>query len=337
MWMLLPALSLAVVHIAGDNAGVVPDAAARGGAGVYLVIVLAYTVLGAGLTGVSAWVGVRTGAELTVVVRRLFGVRGKMIFGLVTLGISIPASALTGGYFAGWLVHSQTGVPHMAAAALCLAAFTLLAGGYGQELRMVANYSSFFLVPAIIAMLALAAGDAPFRPWPAADIDWLLVLALFGYNAGGMRPALAAETAACMTRRGGRAVALTVAAKLVEGALTLVMAYIVIAAGTAGPLALAAAAEKLFGAAGGAAFAAILLCAFTTTMVPAMALNGRHLACCTGLAYWPALALAGASAYLATFAGYQALLSIMAVTAVAAAVFIVYTAVMVHKKGVNHQ
>lgn len=335
--MLLPALSLAVVHIAGDNAGVVPDAAAQNGAAVYFVIVLAYIVLGAGLTGVSAWIGVRSGMELTVVVRRLFGVGGKRIFGLVTLGISIPASALTGGYFAGWLVHSQTGLPHMPAAAVCLAVFTLLAGGCGQELQAVANYSSFFLVPAVVAMLVLAAGEAPLHPWTGIDIDWLLVLALFGYNAGGMRPALTAETAACMTRRGLRAVALTVAAKLFEGAMTMVMAYVVVASGTAGPMALAAAAEKFFGGAGGTAFAAILLCAFTTTMVPAMALNGRLLARFTGLAYRPALALAGAAAYMAVFVGYGALLSVMAVIAVAAAAFICYTAVVVHKKGVNHQ
>ena len=129
MWMLLPALSLAVAQIAGDNAGVVPDAAAQAGTGIYIAVVLAYMVLGAGLTGVSAWIGVRTGTELAVVVRRLFGSGGKRCFAIITLGVSVPASALTGGYFAGWLVHTQTGLPQAAAAALCLAFFTLMAAG----------------------------------------------------------------------------------------------------------------------------------------------------------------------------------------------------------------
>ncbi len=330
MWMLLPALSLAVVQIAGDNAGVVPDAAARAGTGIYLVVVLAYLVLGSGLTGLAAWIGVRTGTELAIVVGRLFGTGGKKVFAVITLGVSVPASALTGGYFAGWLVHSQTGLPHMAAAALCLAFFTLLAAGFWQELLVAANYCSLLLMPAIVCLLAVSAGHAP-PPSPSPPVDWPLVLALFGYNAGGMRPALAAETAACLAKRGGRAVALTVAAKLVEGALTLAMAYIVIAAGTAGPLALAAAAENGFWPFGGGVFAAILFCTFATTMVPAMVVNGRHLACCTGLSSRPAAVLAGIAVYLTTFLAYDTALMIMAATAVATTAFIAYTAFVVHK------
>lgn len=334
--MLLPALSLAIVQIAGDNAGVVPNAAAQTGSGIYLVVVLAYIVLGAGLTGLAAWIGVRTGAELAVVVRRLFGPGGKRIFAVITLGVSVPASALTGGYFAGWLVHSLTGLPQPLAAALCLAFFTLLAAGYCQELLTVANYCALLLVPAIVVMLIPAAEVLPAQAQTAAA-DWPLVLALYGYNAGGMRPALAAETAACLARRGGRAVALTVAAKMLEGALTLVIAYTVLAVGTTGPVALAAAAEKSFGAAGGSVFAAILLCAFATTMAPAMVLNGRHLACFTGLTARPAAVLAGVAVYLATFLAYGTMLAIMAVTAVATTVFIGYTAFAVHKMGRKQQ
>lgn len=334
--MLLPALSLAVVQIAGDNAGVVPDAAAQAGTGIYIVVFLAYMVLGAGLTGVSAWIGVRTGTELAVVVRRLFGAGGKRVFAVITLGVSVPASALTGGYFAGWLVHTQTGLPQAAAAALCLAFFTLLAIGYWQELLVVANYCSLLLLPVIIALLATAAGHVAPQPLPSPSVDWPLALALFGYNAGGMRPALAAETAACLARRGGRAVALTMAAKLVEGILTLFMAYIVISAGTAGPMALAAAAEKSFGS-GGGVFSAILFCTFATTMVPAMVLNGRHFACCTGLTYRPAAMLAGVAVYLTTFLAYGTTLAIMAGTAVATTAFIGYTAYTVHKMGRKQQ
>lgn len=340
MWILLPALSLAIVHIAGDNAGVVPDAASRAGAWIFVTIILAYSVFGAGLTGLAAWIGVRTGVELAVVVRRLFGTRVKRLFAVITLGISVPASALTGGYFAALLVSDLTGLPQAAAAPLCLALFTLMAAGYLAELLIIANYCSLLLVPAIIILFISSGGGGQLpqpQPLPPAEVDWPLVMALFGYNAGGMRPALAAETAACLARRGARAVWLTVAAKLVEGALTLALAYIVLAAGTTGPMALTTAAASVFGSTGGAIFAGVLFCTFATTMVPAMVVNGRHVACCTGIASWKAVTAAGCVVYLATFLTYEATLAVMAWTAAATTVFIGYTAYAVHKNGGNQQ
>ncbi|MDR7865245.1 MAG: hypothetical protein RIN56_00425 [Sporomusaceae bacterium] len=337
MWILLPALSLAIVHIAGDNAGVVPDETSRAGAGIFVTIILAYSVFGAGLTGLAAWIGVRTGAELAVVVRRLFGMRVKKLFAVITLGISIPASALTGGYFAALLVRDLTGLPQAAAAPLCLALFTLMAAGYLAELLIIANYCSLLLVPAIVILLASSGGGGALPQPPPAEIDWPLVMALFGYNAGGMRPALAAETAACLARRGGRAVWLTVAAKLVEGVLTVALAYIVLAAGATGPMALTAAAAGVFGPTGGAIFAGVLFCTFATTMVPAMVVNGRHVACCTGMASWKAVTAAGGAVYLATFLPYDTALGIMAWTAAATTMFICYTAYAVHKNGGNQQ
>ncbi len=252
MWIILPALSLAIVHIAGDNAGVVPDAASRTGTGIFITIILAYFVFGAGLTGLAAWIGVRTGNELAVVVRRLFGTRVKRLFAVITMGISVPASALTGGYFAALLVCDLSGLPLEVAAPLCLVLFTVIAAGFMTEVLIFANYCALLLVPAIVVLFFSSGGTGPSPlPLPQAEPDWPLVMALFGYNAGGMRPALAAETASCLARRGTRAVWLTVAAKLVEGALTIVMAYIVIAAGSVGPMALTAAAANVFGPIGG--------------------------------------------------------------------------------------
>ena len=103
---------------------------------------------------------------------------------------------------------------------------------------------------------------------------------------------LAAEAAACLAKRGGRAVGVAVAAKLVEGLFTCLIAYVVAAAGTDGPLALTGAAHRLLGAAGGNIFAVVLFCTFANAMAPAMAVNARSLACCTGFAYQPALAAA---------------------------------------------
>lgn len=338
MWMLLPALSLALVHIAGDNAGVVPDAAALVGGDIYVVILLSYIVMGGGLTGLTAWIGVRGGAELAVVVRRLFGGGGKQVFAAVTLGVSLPASALTGCYYAGWLVHTLTGLPTVAAEVLCLAFFTLLAAGYWRELLLVSNYSSLFLVPALLVLLALADPDAAASPAEmAGSIDWMLVLALFAYNAGGMRPSLAAEAAACLAKRGGRAVTLMVAAKVAEGLFTLVMAHIVIVAGTTGPLALAAAADKIGGAGSGTAFAVVLLCTFVNTMVPAMVVNARQVAFASGLAFGPSLAAAAAAVYLTSFLAYETILGLLAAAGLATVAFIIWTACVLHKKGQSQQ
>jgi hypothetical protein len=122
---------------------------------------------------------------------------------------------------------------------------------------------------------------------------------------------------------------------LVEGVLTIAMAYIVLAAGATGPMALASVANGSFGAAGGIFFAGVLFFAFATTMVPAMVVNGRHVACCTGLVSWKGLVAAALAVYLATFIAYDILLQIMAWTAGATAMFIGYTAYTLHKNGGN--
>lgn len=336
MWMLLPALSLALVHIAGDNAGVVPDAAAHQGAAVWPVILLAYFLLGAVLTGAVAWMGARTGQEMGVTVGRLFGCRGKRLLALVILGVAIPASAMTGGYYAGWLLSALTGLPYLVAVFCCLLTFTVLAAGYGEELLIMSNWCSLLLLPALLAMVVLA-GNGEAAAWHGEAPDWLLVLALFGYNAGGMRPALVSEAATRLRKKPLRAVVLAVAAKLVEGLFTMLMAYVVLAAQTAGPLALAQAADRLFGSAGGWVFAFVLLCTFTNAMVPAMMVNARQLASCSGLGYWQALAVAGLAVYLVTFLTIETILQVLAAAGPATAIFVGYTAYRLHKSGGKQQ
>lgn len=342
MWMLLPALSLAIVHIAGDNAGVVPDAAARQGGAVWLVIILAYFLLGAVLTAIVAWVGARTGHELGVTVRRLFGCRGKKLLALVILSVSVPASALTGGYYAGWLLGSLTGLPYLVAVFCCLLTFTVLAAGYGEELLVMSNWCSMLLLPALVTLLMLAGnGPAEWDGWAGAwsgePPDWRLVLALFAYNAGGMRPAIVSEAATRLRKKTVRAIGLAVAAKLVEGLFTMAMAYVVLTVGTEGPLALARAAGQLLGTGGGWLFAFVLLCTFTNAMVPAMMANARQMANCTGLAYWPALAAACLAVYLATFLSFEVILLILAAAAPVTTIFMGFTAYRLHKSGDKQQ
>lgn len=336
MWMILPALSLVLVHIAGGNAGIAPDSAAAGG-GIYSAIILAYIVLGSLLTAVSAWIGARSRCELGVLVGKIFGCRGKKLLALIILSVSLPASALTGGYFAAMLLHFLTGIPQTAGIVLCLGLFVFLAAGYGPELLAASNYISLLLIPALALMILQLGGrflTGGFAPGP---VDWPLVLALLGYNAGGMRSAMAAEAAAHLARNGCRAIWPTVAAKLAEGLLTLAMAQIVLVAGSKGALALRTAADTILGPGGGWLFSLILFCTFANTMAPAMTVNARQISCLTGTSLWPSLGLGAVAVYAASFLAYECLLFILAVTGVGMTAFIAVTAFFLHKYGPGQQ
>ncbi|MDR3592944.1 MAG: hypothetical protein P4N41_25065 [Negativicutes bacterium] len=335
MGTLLPAISLAIVHIAGDNAGVVPDAAALCGADIYIVTVIAYMVIGVLISALCAWVGACSGFELGVLVRRQYGCPGKKLLAVAILVVSIPASALTGGYFCGWLVHGLTGLPQPLAALLCLAVFTLLAAGNWDELLAVSGYGSLLMVPMVLVLFLAGDTTAALPERPAGNIDWLLVLALASYNSGGMRPLLVTEAAAYLMKRGRRAVLLAIAAKALEGIITVIMAQVVISAGAHGPLALSAAAEKLLGPAGGILFDCSLLCVFLNTMVPAMMVNARQTASLTGLKFWPSLLAAGAAVCLIAQLDYKGVLTIMSGAGVLMVGVVAYTACQLHKQKVG--
>ena len=290
MWVFLPAVSLAIVHIAGDNLAVVPDMAAVLGPGIYITTMVAYLFFGVFITGISAWIGVNTGQELIVAVRRIFGCSGKRMMAFVILASCIPASALTGGYFSGWIIHSMIGVPHIYASFGCILLYALLAAGWGRELLHFSNYLALLLFPALLVMSVPIAfemkGSAELLRW--GDIHWPLVLALVGYNAGGMRPALVVEAAACLMRKKNQAVLLAIVAKLVEGAITLLLAYVVLVSGVQGPMALTEAVGISFGMQGKVILNILIFSTFINTMVPAMMVNTRQIGNLTGLSCRPA-------------------------------------------------
>lgn len=198
MWVILPAVSLAIVHIAGDNLAVVPDMAAVLGADIYATAFVAYVIFGVLVTGLSAWIGVRTGQELIVVVRRVFGCTGKKLIALTIIAVCIPASALTGCHFSGSVLSYITGVPYYPAAAACLLFVTFLATGWGSEALRISNYFSLLLIPALAVLVTSTSTHVTpvSHELRLQDVNWPLVLALIGYNAGGMRPALVVEAAA---------------------------------------------------------------------------------------------------------------------------------------------
>ncbi|NLP41248.1 MAG: hypothetical protein GX348_03475 [Veillonellaceae bacterium] len=335
MWILLPALCVAVAHIAGDNAALVPDMAAIVGPDIYITTIFAYMVFGSIIAGLAAWIGVKSGYELLVVIKRLFGCRGKKILAIAILAVCVPASALTGGYYCGWAIYKITGLTPTIVVPICLLVFSVLAAGYASELLKISNYISLSLVPIVIIMMFTrdlsSIGNINF----SANVDWLLVCALIGYNVGGMRPVLIVETAAYLTQKGYKAIFLVIIAKLIEGIITLVMAHLVIVAQVHGPLALSGVYASTFGSNAVYLFDIILFCTFLNTMAPAMMVNAKQVSILTGVSFWPALLIASVLVFFGAFADFKTIIEVMSFTGLFMAVFIVYTAYFLHKNGIK--
>ncbi|MBP2642317.1 MAG: hypothetical protein H6Q67_204 [Firmicutes bacterium] len=332
-----PAVALAMVHIAGDNLGVVPALAVIMGSNIYWVVIFAYILLGSGVTAIAAWIGCFSGLELGSVVNRLFGLWGKRVLAVAILGIAIPASAVTGGYFSGQLFSILTGISFPWASLICLVLFSLLAAGWWRELLLVINYISFLLLPMVVAMLMVTGEYNP--PSAVSDNAFnvvLLVLALLSYNSGGMRPAVVAEASVYLAANGYRPIIFAVVAKLVEGFFTLLVAYLVFTAPYAGPLELVTIAELHFNF--GWTFLAklVLFCVLTMTMIPAMMVNARQVSVLTGLEFKFSLLLTGVVVYfLSLIIPYQKIVMAMSGTGLLMMFYLVYIAYVLHKSGLK--
>jgi len=315
---------------------VVPDMAAALGTDIYIITVLAYLIFGSLISGTMAWIGVNTGQELIVVVSRLFGCRGKKIAALTILSVCLPASILTGGFYAGWVINLSTGLSLNIAAPICILFFSVLAAGQAHELLKISNYIALLLVPAILIMMVVYGFGNPEYNLDYSKINWLLVSALIGYNAGGMRSALIVETAAHLSRKGYKAIFLVVLAKLVEGLFTLALTHLILLAGIQGPVAIANAAAKIGGLTAFHIFNLILFCTFTSAMVPAMTVNARQIRIVTGLSFRKALLVATGIVGIGHFLGFGIIIKIMGFTGIIMIAFTIYTAYAVHKYGLNH-
>lgn len=332
MWILLPAVSLAIVHIAGDNLAVVPDAVATIGRDIYLTTVLAYMVIGTIIAALSAWVGITTGRDLTVIVKKLFGCDGKKALAVAILLICLPASCLTGGHFSGWVLHSLTGLPHQAAVVICLIVFALLAAEFGEVVLKVSNYLTLLLIPMAIVMVSISRPIAGFSRVEFGTVNWELAIALVGYNAGGMRLPLVVEAAAYLSRKGYKAVYLAALAKLVEGLVTLLLAHVVFINNVQGPMALTGAADKLFNSTWANVFNVVVLCTFTNTMAPAMMVNARQIVTLTQCSFRQALLLAVLVTIALSLLGVPMLLQLLSINGAVMAVFIGAIAYTLHRK-----
>lgn len=333
MWILIPAVYLAVVHVAGDNVAVVPDLAAKLGTEIYVTTIVAYIIIGTVMAGLSGWMGVRTGQDLAVIVKTLFGCKGKKILAAAILAVSIPASTLTGGYYSGWVLHMLTGVSLCFTIIVCVGIFSLLAAGWCNELLKISNYISIMLVPLVIILLVTRVhiDFTDLDLGANTNINWMLVCALVGYNTGGMRPVLVVETAAYLSKKSYKAIFLIILAKLFEGLFTLAVVHLVITAASSGPVALSKVVEDSWGLRAVSFFNIVLFCTFLNAMAPAMMVNAKQISILTGAPFHLSLALAGIIVCLGSFFEVDFILKILSYTGIFMTVFIIYTAYFLHK------
>lgn len=339
MGVILPALSLAILHIAGDNVAVVPAMASLIGNGIYATVFLSYVIFGSVVAGTSAWIGAKSGRELAVVVKRLFGNQGKMLLALAVLAVSVPASSLTGGYFAGHMLNNLTGIPYLCAVPVCIISCSLLAAGYGRELLQISNYVALLFIPATAIMLVLQSDTSAIIPsinlFSFDYISWPLVLALIGYNAGGMRSALVVEAGTYLADRNYKGVYLAVLAKFFEGSFTLLLAHLSLTSGTDAIMPLPVIANRVFDSWFAFGFNGSLLCVLINTMVPAMLVNAKQLSVITGLNFWQALTLSVMLVWGGSFIDLEVILMLMSGTGLTMIAFVVFVAYSLHKHGCN--
>lgn len=338
MWMILPICCLAILHVAGDHVAVIPDlAGVLGDKNIYVNTLYIYILFGMLFSTMLTWIGVTTGQELVVIMKEVYGVHGKRILAFVILAICIPASALTGGYYAAGILHKLLGISSPIASFFCLAIFSLLAAGYGRCLLILSNYVGLLLVPILLIFIYFHDFNINFIMPSIRSVNWLFFLGLLGYNVGGMWSILLVEMGAYLSEKANMAIWLILLAKSVEGIFTLFIAYLALAANIPGPLALSA----IVGQAGGTVivfiFDIILFCTFTNAMVPAMLVNARQVSSIARIAFFPALLFAAIAVYMVSSMSFITILWIMSCSGFMMMCFISYTAYLVHKYKINQQ
>lgn len=336
--MLLPVCCLAILHIAGDNVAVVPDlAGVFTDKNFYISTVYTYIMLGIILAAIIAWIGVRSGQELVVIIKDLYGARGKNIFALIILSICIPASALTGGFYSGLILQGFFSIPHGIATLITIIIFSLITAGRFHHLLLLSNYIGVLLVPIVLSLFFSQDLLFNFITPSFGRINWQLVLGLLSYNIGGMWAILVVETAAYLSKKGYKAILFVMVAKSIEGIFTLLVAYLVLSRDISGPLSLVMLVNEMCGIFMVSIFNIVLFCTFMNTMVPAMFVNSRQVSSLTGLSFLPSLFLAGVAVYIFSWMSFTTMLSIMSYAGVSMILFIVITAYYLHKYKINQQ
>jgi hypothetical protein len=283
MWIFLPALLLASMNIAGNNLALVPDMTVLFGNPLFTTLAVSYIIISSMITALSAWMGLMGKEELFVIVKRLFDFNGKRWLALAMLAISLPASALTGCVFSGWIVHTMVGIDIEWAMLISLLIFWLASLSLHNWLLTSARYLAVLCIPVFLITGVIQLHDFPLQRIPWGPVDWTLTLALVGYNTGGIRPALMVEAAASLAKRGYQVIGAAILSKLLEGLFTFIMAVMVYSSGISGPNSLLRLMEMLVGPVGMTLFALLLYGLFLNTMAPAMKVNIKQLSTLLGL------------------------------------------------------
>lgn len=337
MWMLLPVCCLVLVNLSGNHVGMIPDMASELGKDNYIMTLYVYILVGGILATLTAWIGVASGLDLTAVTQVLYGAVGKQLLAVSLLAISIPASAVTGGYYAGSVLQLCMGIPYGIAVLVSLVIFSILSIGYYHEVLKISNYIAFLLLPMVMITIFeqhVSLGNISLR-W--GHINWLFVLGLVGYNVGGMWSALLVETGTYLSWKGKKGIVVVGLAKVVEGFFILAMAYFLVATDIQGPLALATLVSKESGELWIAIFHMVVFSILINTMAPAMLVNTRQVSNLTGLSFWPSLVVVMTTIYGLSFLSLPLLLSLMGYASVLMILFIINTAYFLHKYGINQQ
>lgn len=335
MWMIIPIFSMVIIHMSGNNVAVIPDIVGLLDKDQSMTSILVSVIVGVLIAAVIAWIGVMTGQDLITATKKRCGYFGRKIVAMALLSVSIPASSLTGCYYAGGILQPLLGMPYWLAALLCLTLFSLLAISYRCEFLIVSNYIGLLLLPLMIFCFFIYDVEWHTISLHWIHINWPLVFALTAYNVGGMWLALLMETAAYLSKKGNQVIVIVIVSKAVEGIITLCIAYLVLSVGAQGPLAITAIVNHSNGVA--ILFNIVLFCTFMNTMAPAMLLNARQMSNLTGLAFWPALFLVMSLIYLLSFMNFSLILSLMSYIGGLMILFIIYTAYFIHKYEINQK
>jgi hypothetical protein len=331
MWIILSAVYLSILNIAGDNIGLVPDMAGELKSQMYTVTLFAYLFIGPVIGALTAWIGVKGGQDIVQLTGRLYGPAGKVILAYVILGVCIPASALTGGYYAGHLLHNITGLPVAISMLLSVALFCFVSAGKGMELLNLSNYLALLFIPLILIIACMNGIEFPTANLSVKGLNWLLVFALVGYNVQGMSAVLIIETGACLAGQGYKGIGFIALAKTLEAALTLLMVALVLRFQAAGPVALAAVMHKAGGEAVAVVFNIVAFSTLFSNMVPAMRVNVQQISLISGLPFWSSNMAAGTLVAGMSFMPLQPTVTVMGYTSLLMLGYIFYTAYFLHK------
>ena len=337
MWMLLPVICLSIVHLSGNNMGLIPDMVIILGNDSYLTNIIVYMILGGSLTILTAWIGITSGRDLVGVTKKIYGPFGKKILAIALLATSIPASALTGGYYAGSIVQLLLGLPYWLSSFACLLLFSLFAVQFNHELLKLSNYIGLLLIPILVCIFLVCNFQYVTVSLKWSHVNWLLVLGIIGYNVGGLWLAFLVETTAYWAQQGNRGIIIVILAKIVEGLITLGVAYLVLSAGIQGPLAVATLVNTQSHTLFSNLFLVVLLCNFCNAMAPAMIVNARQISSLMTMSFWPGIIVSTTLVYGMSFLKFSMILAIMGYTSIIMILFIIYTAYSLHKYGINQQ